>query len=50
MSSLLILTVGTGTSGKHSNLAQGLVNTPRQLPLRSRRAKHKADRSSDLLP
>ena len=24
---LLILTVGTGTSGQHSNLAQGLVNT-----------------------
>lgn len=24
---LLILTVGTGTSGRHSNLAQGLVNT-----------------------
>jgi len=27
MASLLILTVGTGTAGKHSNLAQGLVNT-----------------------
>ncbi len=27
MPSLLILTVGTGTSGQHSNLAQGLVNT-----------------------
>ncbi|MBI4657932.1 MAG: hypothetical protein HY735_03625 [Verrucomicrobia bacterium] len=30
-SSLLILTVGTGTSGTHSNLAQGLVNTLHQL-------------------
>jgi hypothetical protein len=28
---LLILTVGTGTTGKHSNLAQGLVNTLCQL-------------------
>jgi hypothetical protein len=28
---LLILTVGTGTQGQHSNLAQGLVNTLRQL-------------------
>jgi hypothetical protein len=28
---LLILTVGTGTKGDHSNLAQGLVNTLRQL-------------------
>jgi len=28
---LLILTVGTGTSGRHSNLAQGLVNTLHQL-------------------
>ncbi|MHB9007273.1 MAG: hypothetical protein ACYDC1_10125 [Limisphaerales bacterium] len=31
MSHLLILTVGTGTSGPHSNLAQGLVNTLHQL-------------------
>jgi hypothetical protein len=31
MPSLLILTVGTGTKGEHSNLAQGLVNTLRQL-------------------
>ncbi len=31
MPSLLILTVGTGASGQHSNLAQGLVNTLRQL-------------------
>jgi len=31
MSSLLILTVGTGTTGRHSNLAQGLVNTLCQL-------------------
>lgn len=31
MPSLLILTVGTGTTGQHSNLAQGLVNTLRQL-------------------
>lgn len=31
MTSLLILTVGTGTTGKHSNLAQGLVNTLHQL-------------------
>jgi hypothetical protein len=31
MSFLLILTVGTGTSGQHSNLAQGLVNTLAQL-------------------
>jgi len=29
--SLLILTVGTGTKGAHSNLAQGLVNTLHQL-------------------
>jgi hypothetical protein len=28
---LLILTVGTGTAGKHSNLAQGLINTLFQL-------------------
>lgn len=27
MTPLLILTVGTGTRGEHSNLAQGLVNT-----------------------
>ncbi|MBM3881225.1 MAG: hypothetical protein FJ387_16130 [Verrucomicrobia bacterium] len=31
MTSLLILTVGTGTAGQHSNLAQGLVNTLAQL-------------------
>lgn len=31
MSTHLILTVGTGTSGKHSNLAQGLLNTLKQL-------------------
>src|SRR6266508_338315 len=31
MPALLILTVGTGTAGRHSNLAQGLVNTLRQL-------------------
>ena len=31
MTSLLILTVGTGTSGTHSNLAQGLINTVQQL-------------------
>jgi len=31
MTSLLILTVGTGTEGQHSNLAQGLVNTLHQL-------------------
>jgi hypothetical protein len=31
MTSLLILTVGTGTTGRHSNLAQGLVNTLDQL-------------------
>ncbi len=31
MTSLLILTVGTGTKGDHSNLAQGLVNTLHQL-------------------
>lgn len=31
MNSLLILTVGTGTKGVHSNLAQGLVNTLHQL-------------------
>ena len=31
MPSLLILTVGTGTTGRHSNLAQGLVNTLCQL-------------------
>jgi hypothetical protein len=31
MPSLLILTVGTGTKGDHSNLAQGLVNTLHQL-------------------
>lgn len=29
--SLLILTVGTGTKGEHSNLAQGLVNSINQL-------------------
>jgi hypothetical protein len=29
MSSLLILTVGTGTAGKHSDVAQGLANTIR---------------------
>lgn len=27
MTSLLILTVGTGTEGKHSDIAQGLANT-----------------------
>jgi len=31
MSVLLILTVGTGTKGAHSNLAQGLVNTLHQI-------------------
>ncbi|MCI0535807.1 MAG: hypothetical protein L0Z50_11335 [Verrucomicrobiales bacterium] len=31
MSSLLILTVGTGTAGKHSDVAQGLANTIRQV-------------------
>ena len=31
MTSLLVLTVGTGTTGRHSNLAQGLVNTLHQL-------------------
>ena len=31
MTGLLILTVGTGTTGAHSNLAQGLVNTLHQL-------------------
>lgn len=31
MSNLLILTVGTGTKGDHSNLAQGPVNSLRQL-------------------
>ena len=31
MPSLLILTVGTGTAGKHSDVAQGLVNTIRQV-------------------
>lgn len=31
MPCLLILTVGTGTSGRYSNLAQGLVNTLRHL-------------------
>jgi len=30
-SCLLILTVGTGTAGRHSNLAQGLINTLRTL-------------------
>jgi hypothetical protein len=27
MTSLLILTVGTGTAGRHSDVAQGLTNT-----------------------
>ena len=31
MTSLLILTVGTGTAGKHSDVAQGLANTIRQV-------------------
>ena len=31
MTSLLILTVGTGTAGKHSNVASGLANTIRQV-------------------
>ena len=31
MPSLLILTVGTGTAGKHSDVAQGLANTIRQV-------------------
>ena len=34
MTSLLILTVGTGTAGKRSEVAQGLVNTIRQVPPR----------------
>ena len=31
MTSLLILTVGTGTAGKNSDVAQGLANTIRQV-------------------
>jgi len=31
MTSVLILTVGTGTAGKHSDVAQGLANTIRQV-------------------
>ncbi len=31
MASLFILTVGTGTAGKHSDVAQGLANTIRQV-------------------
>ncbi len=31
MSNLLILTVGTGTAGRESNLAQGLINTLQQV-------------------
>jgi hypothetical protein len=30
MTSLLILTVGTGTAGKHSDVAQGLADSIRQ--------------------
>ena len=32
MTSLLILTVGTGTSAKHSDMAPGLPNSIRQVP------------------
>ena len=31
MTNSLILTVGTGTAGKHSDIAQGLANTIRQV-------------------
>ncbi len=31
MASLLILTVGTGTAGQRSDVAQGLANTIRQV-------------------
>ncbi len=31
MTSLLILTAGTGTKGEHSNFAQGLVNALHEL-------------------
>ncbi|MBM4164573.1 MAG: hypothetical protein FJ222_09080 [Lentisphaerae bacterium] len=34
-STLILFTVGTGTAGKHSNLAQGLVNSIRACPLQS---------------
>ena len=31
MTSLLILTVGTGTAGKHSDVEEGLANTIRRV-------------------
>src|SRR5437667_7556580 len=50
MPSLLILTVGTGTAGKHSDVAQGLANTTRQVrPRKFRLVPSASEKSSPVL-